>query len=247
MIDPIEYYDNMRIRIEKINSNEKLDLNNWQHLRSCNLGYKRPPVKCCGDDVTGDHCLNCGRSFVNDNHYVCEWRPPHTPYKRQSYFKECITKIQAKQNVDVSPDVIQRIKNEMKKSNDVYTIVTFRQLLKKLNLNHLYPEASWLLSVVYSNDSVPNFTSGIESIFYSYFHKICIIWNEVKPINRKTMLPYKYLFRKIIELEGFGDKSIFPLPNNIDKIVEYDGTWKKICLKNNWNFISSFSSAIEVS
>jgi hypothetical protein len=239
MIDQIEYYDNMRIRLEKLNSNEKLDITSWQHDRSCNLGYKRNVIKCCDKEVV-NQCDNCGRSF-EPSHYVCEWRPPHTPYKRLSYFKEWISKIQAKQNVDVSDDVIQRIKNEIKKSNDVYTIITFRYLLKKLNLNHLYPEAAWLLSVVYSNDLIPNFTSGIENVFYSYFHKICIIWNEVKPINRKTMLPYKYLFRKIIELEQFGDKSVFPLPSNIDKIVEYDGTWKKICLKNNWNFISSFS------
>lgn len=242
MLDQIEYYDNMRIRLEKLNSNEKLDITSWQHVRSCNLGYKRNVIKCCDSEVV-NQCNNCGRSF-EPSHYVCEWRPPHTPYKRLSYFKECITKIQAKQNVDVSDDVIQRIKNEIKKSNDVYTIITFRHLLKKLNLNYLYPEAAWLLSVVYSNDLIPNFSTGIESIFYSYFHKICIIWNEVKPVNRKTMLPYKYLFRKIIELEQFGDKSVFPLPSNIDKIVEYDGTWKKICLKNNWNFISSFSTTV---
>lgn len=242
-MDPIEYYDNMRIRIEKINSNLKLDITNWQHERSCERGYKRNIIKCCGSDMEGDHCNICSRSF-EPNHYVCDWRPQHTPYKRLSYFKVCITQIQAKQNVDVTDDVIQRIKNEIKKSNVVYTIVTFRQLLKKLNLNHLYPEAAWLLSVVYSNDLIPNFSTAIESIFYSYFHKICIIWNEVKPINRKTMLPYKYLFRKIIELEQFGDKSVFPLPSNIDKTVEYDGTWKKICLKNNWNFISSFSTTV---
>lgn len=246
MIDPIDFYDNMRIRFEKINSNEMLDITNWQYNRSCNLGYRRQKIKCCGEEVD-DHCATCGSSFINDNHYVCEWRPSHTPYKRHSYFKECITKIQAKQSVEVTDDVIQRIKNEMSKSNEVYTIVTFRHLLKKLNLNYLYPEASWLLSVVYNNDVIPKFSSTIENILYSYFHKICIIWNEVKPSNRKTMLPYKYLFRKIIEIEQIGDKSIFPLPNNIDKIVEYDDTWKKICLKNNWEFISSFAGSIKAS
>lgn len=235
MIDPIDFYDNMRMRNEKIALDEKVNISTWQHIRSRDLGYKKPNVICCGEAVD-ERCKTCG-SMIYER-LVCDWRPPHTPYKRPTYFKECITKIQAKQTLDISDDVMLRIKNEISKSDEVHTVESFRYLLKKLQLNHLYSDAAGIMSYIF-NDIHPDFSVPTENIFHSYFHKICIIWNEVKPISRKTMLPYKYLFRKIGEIENLNYQA-FPLPTNINKTIEYDVTWKKICLKNNWNFISSF-------
>lgn len=238
--DQIDYYDKL---YQSLNQQKPiLDLSDWITTRQSKLGIKNHNRICCFEIVDGNTCTNCGRVLENLI-LVSDWRPPYTHYKRSSYFKVCMTKVQAKQTPKncITEDIIETIKKEIQKTGDSYDIITFRTLLKKLSYNKLYTDSAWLLSVIQPESRIPAFNSNTEKILSSYFYKICMIWNDVKPSSRKTMIPYKYILRKIIEIEKCGDKGLFPLPENIDKIIEYDNIWKCICKKNNWTFISSFS------
>lgn len=241
--DQIDYYDRLYQGLNQPTS--VIDLGEWIDKRQSSLGRKSHETICCSEIVDGNTCTNCGK-VIETLRLVSDWRPSYTPYKRSSYFKECITKVQAKQTPknSITQEIIQNIRKEILKTSEVYNLVTFRALLKKLGYNKLYTDSAWLLSVVQPESSIPAFNSSTEKILSSYFYKICVIWNDVKPSTRKTMIPYKYIFRKIVELEQCGDKGLFPLPGNIDKIIEYDSIWKCICEKNNWRFISSFSKEV---
>ena len=54
------------------------------------------------------------------------------------------------------------------------------------------------------------------------------------------MFVYNYTIHKILEILGFHEfKKHFKPPINIEKIIEYDNLWKKICGILDWEFYST--------
>jgi hypothetical protein len=72
------------------------------------------------------------------------------------------------------------------------------------------------------------------------FYKIQEPWEKFKHPKRKNFLSYSYVLRKICELLELDHLlDIFPLHKDIDKVIENDSLWQKICNYLNWQFIPS--------
>jgi hypothetical protein len=236
MTELMDYYDNYKFNTEHT-------INEWmssRHQKKYNVRSRKIP-ECCGVESCEYTCTICGKVQDGYQQLVCPWRQEYAPYKRMSYFKECITKIQAKQNFEIDDSIITNIKKEISKHNTKIDILTMRTILKKLKYNIHYPNASWIISLIYTNHNIPKFTSELEQLFYCCFQKICRSWNDVKPLTRKTMLSYTYIFRKLCELHIPVYMELFPLPKDINKTCEYDGVWKRLCIIHSWKFVSSFN------
>ena len=232
----MDYYDNYKFSTEHT-------MNDWmssRHQKKYNV-KSRKVIECCGVECIEYTCTMCGKVQDGFQQLVCPWRQEYAPYKRMSYFKEFITKIQAKQNLEVPVKVIDDIKNEIRKHKLNVDIIMMRTILKRLGYNSYYPNASWIISLINLNsENIPRFTPDLEQLFYCYFQKICRSWNDVKPSTRKTMLSYNYIFRKLCELHVPIYMELFPLPKDINKTCEYDSIWKRLCAIHKWEFVSSF-------
>lgn len=236
---------------KKITKQPKISsLSTWMVERRNNKYSKRinKITMCCGTDIITDSktgyffCPECGEQKDHLEIFVGDYVKNYTPYKRLSYFRECITKIQAKQRTVISNDIIEKLKLEHSKlqNTKILDLRLIKSYLKKLKYNYLYPEASYILSILTGNS--PSFTQEIEKIFYQSFFKIQSCWSVVKPSKRKTMLSYTYILRKLCELYCPYYTELFQLPVNIDKIIEYDSVWLKICNINEWYFINSLTN-----
>jgi len=81
----------------------------------------------------------------------------------------------------------------------------------------------------------------MEKVFISMFINIQDPWELYKQNGRKNFLSYSYVLHKfceLLELDHLLD--CFPLHKDLDKIMENDQIWEKICKYLNWEYISSF-------
>jgi predicted amidophosphoribosyltransferase len=194
-------------------------------------------------------CTVCGRS----NDILLDTDKPnykepvqasknYTAYKRKNHLNERINQFQAKETIDIPPEIYEEIKQEIKKlrlDNDSITHKVMRDILKKLGHNKYYEHITHI--ICYLTCKLPI------TISREAEHKIDMMFEEIqepfelyKPKNRKSCLNYNYLMHKFFELLELDDYLIyFPLLKNRDKLQEVDATWKQICNDLNWEYIPS--------
>jgi len=194
-------------------------------------------------------CTSCGRS----NDILLDTDKPnykepmqssknYTAYKRKNHLNEKISQIQAKETIDIAPEIYDQIRLEIKKlrlNDDDITHKVMRDILKKLGFNKYYEHITHI--ICYLTRKLPI------TISREAEHRIDMMFEEIqepfelfKPKNRKSCLNYNYLMHKFFELLELDDYLIyFPLLKNREKLQEVDMTWKRICEFLNWQFIPS--------
>jgi len=188
-------------------------------------------------------CPCCGHSemiIIDEDRQIKEY----SPYKRLNHFKEWLNQFQAKQTPDIPEHVFVDIINELNRTRitDLSKLnkSKIKLILKKLGHNIYYEHIAYIINKL-NNLPTPKITKDMEKIFISMFYKIQVPWELHKQVNRKNFLSYSFVLHKLCELLDLNHLlDCFSLHKDVEKIIENDKIWQKICNHLNWTFISSF-------
>lgn len=210
---------------------------------------------CRGDNFRMDGsfkvCTDCGLSvFEQDmtiqgltfDQQIHDMQPAYS-YRRQNHFKEHLSKMQARQFVNIPDRVWDSLKIELKKhkitnSTDI-TQQRIRSFLQKLKLAKYYDHTAfitWKLSGI----RPPQVPPKLERKLYAMFDEMQAPFERYKPPDRQNFLGYPYIFYKLFELLG-EDQYLdnLKLLKNKQKLRDHDVVWKKICTVCDWEFLAS--------
>tara|TARA_B100000401_G_C52742136_1_gene688932 strand:+ start:271 stop:1215 length:945 start_codon:yes stop_codon:yes gene_type:complete len=162
-------------------------------------------------------------------------------YKRENHFNEWLSQFQAQETTNIPTDVIEQLRNELKKikikSLEEITHARVRSLLKKLKLNKYYEHVPYITNIL-SGISPPKMPQTLEERLRIMFKDIQKPFDDNCPSERKNFLSYSYVLYKFCELLS-EDKYLkyFPLLKSKEKLYQQDVIWKKICNDLKWEYI----------
>jgi len=162
-------------------------------------------------------------------------------YKRENHFNEWLSQFQAQETTTIPPEVIEQLRNELKKIKvkalDEITHARVRTLLKKLKLNKYYEHVPYITNII-SGVKPPSMPQELEERLRIMFKDIQKPFDDNCPPERKNFLSYSYVLYKFCELLS-EDKYLkyFPLLKSKEKLYQQDVIWKKICGVLQWEYI----------
>ena len=158
-------------------------------------------------------------------------------YRRINHFKEILSQFQAKETTDIQPDIIENIKNQIKKERIELSKLHNKQLkeiLKKLGYNKYYEHITFIKDKL--GIKPPIMTAKLEEILCNLFIDIQVPYAKYCPSDRVNFLNYYYTLYKLCELLGETKYlPFFPMLKE-QKKIEQDEIWKKICNDLDWDF-----------
>jgi len=160
-------------------------------------------------------------------------------YKKINHFKEILAQFQGKETTLILDDVIDSLKNQIKKERiDINTLTynDIKLLLKKLGYNKLYEHINFIKDKLGIHP--PIISQELEDTLCNFFMEIQYPYAKHCPDYRVNFLHYYYVLYKLFELIGENAylKEI-PLLKDRVKLIEQDTIWCKICQELNWEFI----------
>lgn len=240
------------------------DENSIRDELAARLENTSPPVLMMREDM----CSTCNVAMVvmaSEAHVGCpvcsRMRPymqstsSHIPYgeevefasfsyKRQNHFQEWLNAIQAKENTEVSVDVINQVMAYLVVTagiRDTNHITTphVRTALKKLKLKKQY-DHTMQIYVSITGKKPPRFTPFHEEQLRLMFDAIQAPFKKHKPVDRKNFLSYSYCLHKFCQILGLDEfLPHFHLLKGPEKLMRQDVIFKNICEELNWEFIPS--------
>lgn len=190
-------------------------------------------------------CNICFRSvpYLFENEKPSYKEPPKEvcfyAYKRINHFKEILAQFQGKETTQISNDIIQKIKLQIKKERlDVSEISNekTKDILKKLGYNKYYEHITFIKSKL--GIKPPIMSPELEDTLCNLFDELQTPYSKFCPDDRVNFLNYYYTIYKLCEL--LNQKQylpLLPMLKDREKIIEQDAIWKKICEYLNWKFI----------
>jgi predicted DNA-binding transcriptional regulator len=162
-------------------------------------------------------------------------------YKRENHFNEWLSQFQAQETTNIPPEVIEQLRNELKKIKvktvDEITHARVRSLLKKLKLNKYYEHVPYITNIL-SGISPPKMPQELEERLRIMFKDIQKPFDKNCPSERKNFLSYSYVLYKFCELLSEDSYlKYFPLLKSKEKLYQQDVIWKKICEDIQWEYI----------
>lgn len=160
-------------------------------------------------------------------------------YRRINHFKEILTQSQAKQSTQIPPELMDRIRHQIRKERLELSEITtkkMRSILRKLGYNRYYEHMTFI------NDKLgikpPVIPPALEETLCNLFMETQSPYSKYCPDSRINFLNYQYTAYKLCELLG-EDRylPLFPLLKDRDKLIEHDMIWRKICEELNWKYI----------
>lgn len=208
--------------------------------RACNIG----------ELIYIDHegllvCNNCGvctKSLV-ENEKPSYKEPPkevcYYVYKRINHFREIIAQCQAKESTQIPEEILNNIRNQIKKERiDISEITNDRakDILKKLGYNNCYEHIPFIKDKL--GIKPPVMSQELEETLCNLFMQIQAPYSKFCPDGRVNFLNYYYTVYKLCELlEQTQFLPYFPMLKDREKRIEQDEIWKKICDDLEWEFI----------
>ena len=160
-------------------------------------------------------------------------------YKRINHFKEILAQFQAKETTYVSEEILNNVKNQIKKeriSLDELTNEKTKEILKKLGYSNYYEHISFIKEKL--GIKPPVMTPELEEKLCNLFLQIQAPYSKFCPKDRVNFLNYYFTIYKLCELINHREfLNYFPMLKDRDKRIEQDDIWKKICQELNWQFI----------
>lgn len=160
-------------------------------------------------------------------------------YKRINHFKEILAQFQGKETTQISNDIIEKIKLQIKKErlniSDLSNEKT-KDILKKLGYNKYYEHIIFIKSKL--GIKPPIMSPELEETLCNLFDELQTPYSKFCPDDRVNFLKYYYTIYKLCEL--LNQSQFLPLLSMLkdrEKIIEQDAIWKKICEYLNWKFI----------
>lgn len=214
------------------NCNKPLEFHQREAVLICtSCGVANPYMEMSENNITYDQEVQ-QNSVVN-----------YFAYKRLNHFTEWLNSLQARENTDIPPEVLDALRAEFKKERvskrgDIKP-AKVRAFLKKLKLNKFYEHTHSICNAL-NGIPAPKLPQHLEDKLKHMFGEIQEPFEKWCPPNRKNFLSYSYVLYKFCELLG-EDSYLehFPLLKSSEKLYQQDNIWKKICLENSWEYIRS--------
>lgn len=190
-------------------------------------------------------CNECSRHipYLIENEKPSYKEPPKEicfyAYKRINHFKEIISQFQGKETTQIPADVIENIKQQIKKERIELSKISntkTKEILKKLGYNKYYEHIPFIKDKL--GIKPPVMTPELEETMFNLFMELQAPYSKFCPDNRVNFLNYYYTAYKLCELLGEAQYlPYFPMLKDREKRIDQDNIWKQICEELNWEFI----------
>ena len=190
-------------------------------------------------------CKNCGKNtkYLVENEKPSYKEPPKEvcfyAYKRINHFRERLAQFQAKETTQIDEDVLEDIKQQIKKERITLKQITnkkMKEILKKLGYNKYYEHIPFIKDKL--GIKPPIMAPELEETLCNLFIDIQGPYAKFCPDDRVNFLNYYYTIYKLCELLGQNEfLPYFALLKDREKMMEQDEIWKKICEELDWEFI----------
>jgi len=163
----------------------------------------------------------------------------YTAYIKLNHFKEILSQFQAKETTHIPPEVIQAIRNRIKKERiDINTQLNskmMREILRKLGYNKYFEHIQYINSII--GIQPPLMDDKLTETLCVLFIEIQQPWALHCPPERVNFFNYSYILYQLCVL--LGQKQYLPfisLLKNDLKQKQQDEIWKLICRDLKWDF-----------
>ena len=190
-------------------------------------------------------CNQCSRNvpYLIENEKPSYKEPPKEvcfyAYKRINHFKEIIAQFQGKETTQIPPEVIENIKQQIKKERIELVQITnhkTKEILKKLGYNKYYEHIPFIKDKL--GIKPPIMSPELEETLFNLFMELQAPYSKFCPDDRVNFLNYYYTAYKLCELLGENQYlEHFPMLKDREKRIDQDTIWKKICEELDWEFI----------
>ena len=190
-------------------------------------------------------CNTCSRNipYLIENEKPSYKEPPKEvcfyAYKRINHFKEIIAQFQGKETTQIPPEVIENIKQQIKKERIEQSQITnqkTKEILKKLGYNKYYEHIPFIKDKL--GIKPPIMSQELEETLFNLFMELQAPYSKFCPNDRVNFLNYYYTAYKLCELLGETQYlEHYPMLKDPEKRIDQDAIWKKICEELNWEFI----------
>lgn len=162
-------------------------------------------------------------------------------YKKINHFKEILSQFQGKETTQISLEVIETLKQQIKKERIDLSKLNYyktKELLKKLGYNKYYEHINFIKDKL--GIKPPMITQELEETLCNFFMEIQYPYAKHCPDYRVNFLHYYYVLYKLFELLGEHHYlAEIPMLKDREKLIEQDTIWKKICEELDWEFIAT--------
>ena len=190
-------------------------------------------------------CNHCHKhvQYLVENEKPSYKEPPKEAcfyaYKRINHFREILAQFQAKETTQIPEEVLENIKNQIRKERIDLTQLTNKKakdILKKLGYNKFYEHIPFIKDKL--GIKPPVMTQELEESLCNLFMEIQGPYAKFCPDDRVNFLNYYYTVYKLCELlDQQQFLPYFPMLKDREKRIEQDEIWKKICQELDWEFI----------
>jgi hypothetical protein len=162
-------------------------------------------------------------------------------YKKINHLNEWLAQFQAKETTEISPAILEQIRQELRKERitDMGKLKAskLKEVIKKLKLNRCYDHVAHILNRL-NGISAPVLSREVEEKLRFMFKEIQFSFVQHCPKKRSNFLSYSfvlYKFCELLELDAY--LPCFPLLKSREKLYMQDKIWQKICEDMSWQFI----------
>lgn len=157
-------------------------------------------------------------------------------YKRLTFFKLWLKRLQGKEFNHVTQDHIDQIKQQLIKDKvDGIHYYAVKEAMKKQGLCKFYRNVVYIMTRLRGYPLV-NLTASQEKVLVQMF---CDFQQDFYDLglSRINMMSYPYLIKKFCEIKGWNSMaSVIPMLKSQQRIVAQDKLWKQVCLFKRWKF-----------
>ena len=209
----------------------------------CNNGEMIPQEE---DGIIICNNTSCGKYIVHimDSSKPMNKEPPHevsyTSYIRLNHFKEILSQFQAKETTQIPDEVIENIRNRIKKEritnlHEELNYEKMREILRKLGYNKYFEHIQYINSMF--GIRPPVMSEELHETLCVLFIEIQKPWAMHCPANRTNFFNYTYtLYQLCVLLEQTQYLPYIPLMKDREKQLEQDQIWKKVCNELEWQY-----------
>jgi hypothetical protein len=223
-----------------------IDVNSFVYQTDvCNICHKGELIPIEDEGVLVCNSCSVTIPYLIENEKPSYKEPPKEvcfyAYKRINHFKEILSQFQGKETTQIPLEVIENIKNQIKKERiNVMQISNMKtkEILKKLGYNKYYEHIPFIKDKL--GIKPPIMSVELEETLCNLFIELQAPYSKNCPNDRVNFLNYYYTAYKLCELLGETQYlPHLPMLKDKEKRIEQDEIWKQICKDLNWEFIST--------
>ena len=164
-------------------------------------------------------------------------------YKRINHFNEWLQQVQAKENFEITTDVLDKVMEELSRQRirdkALITPRKIREILKQLKLRKAYEHVAQITSRLTGIKPL-RLPSEVEEMCRLMFIAVQPAFEKHCPKDRKNFLSYAYCLYKFFQLLGYDEfLDTFSLLKGRDKLARQDEIFQRICKELDWEFVPS--------